>query len=132
MLQRELTDCIIGAFYTVYNTLGYGFLEKNYENAMLIELRKLGLDVEQQRPLAVYYEGVVVGEYFADIIVNHSVIIELKAAEAIRKEHAAQLTNYLKATGVEVGLLFNFGPTAEFKRVIFTQNKNPRKSAESV
>ncbi|MBT1071297.1 GxxExxY protein [Pelotalea chapellei] len=141
MLQKELTDIIIGAFYTVYNTLGYGFLEKNYENALLIELRKQGLNVEQQKPLAVHYEGIVVGEYFADIVVNNSVIIELKAAEAVRKEHAAQLTNYLKATGIEVGLLFNFGPSAEFKRVIFTQNKicenplnpsNPRSIASKV
>ena len=132
MLQKELTDIIIRAFYTVYNALGYGFLEKNYENALLIELRKHGLNVEQQKPLAVHYEGAVVGEYFADVVVNNTVIIELKAADSIRMEHTAQLTNYLKATGIEVGLLLNFGPKAEFKRIVFTQNKNPRKSAESV
>ena len=132
MLQKELTDIIIGAFFTVYNTLGYGFLEKNYENALLIELRKHGLTVEQQKPLSVHYDGVVIGEYFADIVVNNAVIIELKAAEAIRKEHTAQVTNYLKATGIEVGLILNFGPAAEFKRVVFTQNNNSRKSAESV
>ena len=132
MLQKDITEIIIGAFYTVYNTLGYGFLEKVYENSLVVELQKQGLAVDQQKPLAVHYEGTVVGEYFADLVINDSVIIELKAVQAIRSEHAAQLTNYLKATGIAVGLLLNFGPTAEFKRVIFTQNKNPRRSAASV
>lgn len=131
MLQKELTETIIGAFFKVYNSLGYGFLEKIYENALLIELRKQGLDVEQQKQLAVHYEGFLVGEYFADMIVNNSVIIELKAAEGIRKEHINQLINYLKATGIEVGMLINFGQTAEFKRVIFTQELSPRKSVRS-
>jgi GxxExxY protein len=132
MLQKELTDTIIGAFFKVYNTLGYGVLEKNYENALILELRKHDLDVDQQKPLAVRYEGTVVGEYFADIAVNDSV--ELKAAAAIRNEHVAQLTNYLKATGIEVGLFLNFGPSAEFKRVIFTRDTmfNPRRSVQSV
>jgi len=133
MLQQELTDIIIGAFYNVYNSLGYGFLEKNYENAMLIELQKHAVVVEQQKPVKVFYECQVVGEYFADLMVNDSVIIELKATEGIRKEYVAQLTNYLKATGIEVGLLLNFGPAAEFRRIIFTQRGlDPRKSAKSV
>ena len=115
MIHGELTNKIIGAFYKVYNTLGYGFLEKVYENSLKIELRKLGLKVEQQRNIKVNYEGSKVGDYFADLIVNDDVIIELKAAEAICQEHEAQLLNYLRATDKEVGLLFNFG-----KEVIFS------------
>jgi len=127
MLHEEITDLIIKAFYKVHNTLGFGFLEKIYENALLIELRNNGLSAEQQKPIKVLYEGNIVGDYFADIVANDAVILELKAAESIRKEHIAQLTNYLKATGVEVGLLLNFGASAEFKRIIFTPNrlKNP-------
>lgn len=127
MLHEEITNVILKAFYKVHNSLGYGFLEKIYENALLIEMRNNGLKAEQQKPVKVYYEGNIVGDYFADIVVNDVVILELKSAESIRKEHIAQLTNYLKATGVEVGLLLNFGSSAEFKRIIFTPNrfKNP-------
>ncbi len=114
--HKEITDLIIGAFYTVYNTLGYGFLEKVYENALAIALCKLGLDVVQQAPIHVYYEGHVVGEYFADLLVAGAVIVELKAGRALAAEHEAQLLNYLKATPYEVGLLFNFGAKPEMKR----------------
>ncbi|GIV28365.1 MAG: hypothetical protein KatS3mg027_2179 [Bacteroidia bacterium] len=121
--HKDVTDKIIKAFYKVYNTLGYGFLEKVYENAMILELRSLDLIVEKQKMIKVYYEGLEVGEYFADLIVENSVIIELKASETLCKEHESQLINYLKATDIEIGLLLNFGKTPEFKRKIFTNDK---------
>ena len=117
--HSELTEIIIKAFFNVYNSLGYGFLEKVYENSMMIELKSLGLDCEKQKPISVFYKSTQVGEYFADIIVENKVIIELKAAEGIIEEHEAQLLNYLKATNIEVGLLFNFGKQPQFKRQIF-------------
>lgn len=123
MLHEDLTNRIICAFYNVYNILGGGFLEKVYENALVIELRKIGLFVTQQESVKVYYDGVQVGDYYADIIVNGLVILELKAAESLRNEHFAQLTNYLKATDKEVGLLMNFGSKPEFKRILLTNDK---------
>lgn len=128
-LHQEITEKIIKAFYNVYNTLGFGFLEKVYENAMMIELELLHLNCEKQKQLDVYYKNKKVGEYFADIIVNQKVIIELKAAESIIPEHQAQLLNYLKATQIEVGLLLNFGKTPQIKREIF---QNQFKSVKSV
>jgi len=122
MLHSELTEKIIKAFYKVYNTLGYGFLEKVYENVLVIELKKMGFHISQQYNIKVYYDGVIVGDYFADIIVEDNVIIELKSAESLREEHKFQLINYLKATEKEVGLLLNFGKTPEFKRAIFTND----------
>lgn len=119
MLHKEITDRIINAYYKVYNTLGYGFLEKIYENSMVIALRKSGLKVEQQKNIKVYYEAEEVGDYYADLLVEEQVIIELKAAKALSDEHEAQLVNYLKATIVEVGLLINFGKEPKFKRKIF-------------
>ncbi len=123
MLHKEITSKIISAFYAVYNNLGYGFLEKVYENALIIELEKRGLTVRQQVPIQVYYEGKVVGEYFTDLLINDKVIVELKAVKEIIDAHEAQLVNYLKATNIEVGLLLNFGTEAKFKRKIFTQRK---------
>ncbi len=120
LLHQELTEKILNAFYKVYNKLGYGFLEKVYENALAIELNKMGLKCEKQKPIAVYYNEIEVGNYFADLIVNSCVIIELKAAEKISKEHEFQLINYLKATEIEVGLLLNFGKHPEFKRKIYS------------
>ncbi len=117
--HAETTGKIIKAFFTVYNDLGYGFLEKVYENALVLELKALGLSVEQQKPISVYYRGVLVGEYFADLVVDDCVIIELKSSETISPAHEAQLVNYLKATKYEVGLLLNFGKTAGYKRKIF-------------
>jgi GxxExxY protein len=131
ILHEELTGSIIAAFYTVYNSLGYGFLEKVYENALMLEMQKAGLSVVQQQPITVYYESKPVGEYFADLMVNDLIILELKTAEALRQEHALQLTNYLKGTGKQVGLVLNFGPKPEFKRVVFSHSNNPRKSAKS-
>ncbi len=123
MLHQETTGAIIKAFYTVYNTLGYGFLEKVYENALAHELTKLGLKVGQQVPIEVYYDGQLMGKYFADLVVEGRVIVEIKAAERLRPEHDAQLLNYLKATKIEVGLLLNFGPKPEFSRKIFTNDR---------
>jgi GxxExxY protein len=130
MLYEELTQKIIKAFYKVIFTLGYGFLEKVYENAMMIELNHAGLEVIKQKNIKVYYNHQVVGDYFADLIVENKVIIEIKAADCLCEEHEFQLINYLKATDIEVGLLMNFGKKAEFRRKIFTnQNKTPRYSA---
>ena len=121
--HAALTDRVIGAFYSVYNRLGYGFTEKVYENALALELRKLGLQVEQQKSIRVYYDGQVVGEYFADIVVNGAVILELKAIRQFSKEHEAQLLNYLKATTVEVGMLLNFGPKSDFRRKVYDNDR---------
>jgi GxxExxY protein len=122
MIWEEKTEQIINAFYKVYNVLGHGFLEKVYENAMVIELLNRGFNVCQQKNLPVYYQGLTVGDYFADVVVDDVVILELKAAETLRNEHYAQLTNYLKASDKEVGLLLNFGPKPDFKRIFFSNN----------
>jgi GxxExxY protein len=122
MLHEDITDKIIKAFYKINNTLGYGFLEKVYENAMEIELQNMGCRVTKQKNIKVYYENKEVGDYYADLLVNDLVIVEIKASESLRKEHEAQLINYLKATKIEVGLLLNFGKKAEFKRKIFTND----------
>ncbi len=125
MLYEEITSQIIKAFYKVNNTLGFGFLEKVYENAMKLELMNLGLKVEQQKNIRVYYEGKEIGDYYADLLVNDCVIVELKVADVLCEEHEAQLINYLKATKIEVGLLMNFGKKAEFRRKIFSnENKS--------
>ena len=121
--HADLTEKIIGAFYKVYNTLGYGFSEKVYENALAHELRKLSLKVEPQARIVVYYDGEIVGEYQADLVVNGVVIVELKAVRQLADEHEAQLLNYLKATPIEVGLLLNFGPKAEIKRKVYDNER---------
>ncbi len=123
LLYEKETNAIIRTFYNVYNELGFGFLEKVYQNALLIELRKAGMKAECQKQIKVYYSGFEVGEYFADIIVNDCVILELKAAEALVPEHEHQLINYLKATQIEVGLLLNFGKKAEFRRKVFANER---------
>lgn len=120
MLHEELTSKIINAFYEVHKILGFGFLEQVYQNALYKELCHRGLRVECQKEILVYYKGEVVGRYIADMIVNECVILELKAVQTLRIEHEWQLINYLKATGNNVGLLLNFGHSAEFKRKIFT------------
>ena len=114
-----LTHKIIGCAYTVSNVLGNGFLEKVYENALAYELRKAGLKVAQQHAVQVFYEGVVVGDYVADLIVEEEILIELKAVKALDDVHLAQRLNYLKATGLKLCLLLNFGtPRIEVKRII--------------
>lgn len=125
MLHENITKKIIEAYYKVYNTLGYGFLEKVYENALKIELKRLNLKVDQQKNIKVFYESFEVGDYFADLLIDDLVIVELKAAESLCEEHEMQLINYLKATNLEVGLLLNFGKKPEFKRKVFS---NDRKS----
>ncbi|MFH0991725.1 MAG: GxxExxY protein [bacterium] len=126
-LHHELTEKIIACFYEVYNRLGYGFLEKVYERSMIIELAREGLVAKNQQPIKVHYRGELVGDYFADIVVNNVVILELKAAEGMVEEHETQLINYLKATNIEIGLLLNFGKKPEIRRKIFT---NDRKEIE--
>jgi GxxExxY protein len=116
MTDDELTQTIIGCAYTVHNKLGSGFLEKVYENALRIELEKGGFRVKQQEPISVTYDGQVVGEYYADLWVDERVVVELKAALSLVKEHEVQLVNYLTATKVDHGLLLNFGPSVQVKR----------------
>ncbi len=123
MLHSDITEKIIEAFYKVYNTLGYGFLEKVYENSLIIKLKQFEFTIEKQKKIKVYFEGNIVGEYIADLVVNKKVIIEIKAVEELCEEHKFQLINYLKATNMEVGLLLNFGKKPEFKRVIFTNDR---------
>ncbi len=122
MKYEELTSEIINSFYKVYNTLGHGFLEKVYENAMLIELRKRGIVCEKQKQIKVYYEGEQVGDYYADITTDQKVILELKAAKGLSEENELQLINYLKATDMEVGLLLNFGKKSEFVRKVYSND----------
>ena len=121
--HSKITEEIIGAFFAVYNALGYGFLEKVYANALKLELEQRELKVMQEFSIVVTYLGKTVGEYYADLIVNDLVIVEIKAAKALAQEHEAQLLNYLKATPYEVGLLLNFGPKPEQKRRSFDNNR---------
>ena len=119
MEYEKVTETIIGCAYRVYNKMGFGFLESVYEKCLLIELRKAGLDTETQKSITVYYEGEVVGEFVADIMVNDAVIIELKSVRRIIKAHEVQLVNYLVATGKPVGLILNFGERkVEIKRKV--------------
>ncbi len=125
LLHKELTDRILKAFFDVYNELGYGFLEKVYQNSLYIELKSKGFKVDAQKQIKVYYKGAGVGEYYADLIVNDLVILELKAADCIIREFEMQLINYLRGTDVEVGLLLNFGKKPEFARKVY---ENTRKN----
>ena len=130
MEEQELTGRIINKFYKVYNALGYGFIENVYHNAMIIELAAGGLVVESEKPIAVHYYGRVVGTFCADLVVNGSVIIELKAKERLIEPHEAQLINYLRATDIEIGLLLNFGKTPEFKRKFFSNSNKKLESSD--
>ncbi len=122
--HREITDKILHVFFkVVYPQLGYGFLEKVYENAMAIALREAGLRVQQQARIPVYFHGHLVGEYFADLLVEDAVIVELKAVSQLSREHEAQLLNYLRATPYEVGLLLNFGPKPDLRRLAFDNER---------
>jgi GxxExxY protein len=126
--HSELTGKILKAFFQLHKELGYGFSEKVYQVALAFLLEEMGLVVEQQKPIRVYYHGKVIGEYVADMVINGVVLLELKAVESLSDSHAAQMLNYLKATEIEVGLLLNFGPKAEFRRKIYD---NPRKGSLS-
>jgi GxxExxY protein len=123
LLNSELTNKIIKSFYDVYNELGYGFLEKVYQNSLFIELKTKGFKVEVQKQIKVRFRGYEVGEYYPDLIVNDAVILELKAADGIVEEFENQLLNYLRATDIEVGLLLNFGKKPEFRRKVFENNR---------
>lgn len=121
MIYEELTGEIISAFYEVHQVLGFGFLEQVYQNALYKELLKRGFKCEPQKEMKVYYKGEVVGKYVADMVIADKVILELKAVCTLRPEHEWQLVNYLKATGLQVGLLLNFGQSAEVRRKILTR-----------
>ena len=124
----EVTKLVLKAFYTVYNELGYGFLEKVYENSLAIESAGLGLNIAQQVPIEVYYKEQKVGFYEADLVINDAVIVELKSVEQLMDRHEAQLLNYLMATRFEVGLLLNFGPKPTFKRKAFDNSRKGKLS----
>ena len=128
---QEITDKILHAcFKEVYHKLGYGFLEKVYANAMTAELRRAGLKVDKQAKIEVFFKGEIVGEYFADLLVENAVIVELKAKRCLMEEDEAQLLNYLRATPYEVGLLLNFGAKPDFCRKIFDNDRKPSKTWE--
>jgi len=131
MKDDDLTQKIIGCAYKVHNALGQGFLEKVYENALRIELEKLGLNIKQQEPIIVRYEGQFVGEYFADLWVDGRIVIELKAVQTLMLRHEVQLVNCLTATGIDNGLLLNFGPSVQVKRK-FREYKQKAKLLDSI
>ena len=124
MKHKELTSKISECAYKVHNTLGFGFLEAVYQNALLIELIKAGLRAEKEKKIQVYYDTQLVGDYLGDIIVEDKVILELKSVKELHPAHSAQLINYLKATGIEIGLLINFGESVAVKRKVFTPPKD--------
>src|SRR5687767_3881086 len=126
MLHRATTGKILNAFYEGYNELGHGFLESVYERAMLVELRRVGMNALRQRPLTVYYDSQGVGCFLADIIVEEAVICELKAAHTLAPAHSAQLRNYLRAGDIEVGLLLNIGEPPQFERLVFSNERKVR------
>ena len=123
MIPQELIDIILKQFYRIYNDLGYGFLERVYQNALYFALVEQGLKCETEKPIKVYHDGHVVGDYRADLFVEDSVILELKACEELNPAHEAQLINYLKATEIEVGYLLNFGKKAKFSRKVYSNNR---------
>lgn len=121
--HSDLTSKIIKASYHVYDYFGFGFLESVYEKALAIQLKKEGFKVVKQQPIKVYFEGTLVGDFRADLVVNDCVIIELKAVESIHPKHEVQLVNYLKSTEIEVGLVINFGEELKMKRKVFSNNQ---------
>ncbi len=129
MKYQELTEKLIGIFYEVYNELGFGFLESVYEKAYRMILAEQGIRFEQQPAMSVRFHGIEIGEFRADIIVESLVILEFKAARAIENSHERQLYNYLRATDLEVGLLFNFGPRPLFRRLILENDRKAAKAA---
>jgi len=134
LLHADITDRVLKTFYDVYNELGGGFLESVYHSALSIALRESGLDVASQVPVPVHFRGVVIGDFRADLTVNGRVLLELKAVSSIDPAHEGQLLHYLRATDYEVGILLNFGPKPQFKRIVL-ENRNkkirvyPRESA---
>ena len=123
-----ITEAILKSFYLVYNMLGYGFLEKVFANALAIELRRMGYTVEREARIYVYYQGEIVGEYYADLLVENVVLVETKAVKELLLEHEAQLLNYLRATPYEVGMLLNFGPEPSYIRKAFDNERKPTRT----
>ncbi len=135
--HSETTEKVIGVFYDVYNELGYGFLESTYAEAMVLALKQAGLAAEREVPIPVWFRGTKVGQYFADIVVDNVVLLELKAARTVDSAHEAQLLHYLRATEIEVGLLLNFGLRPQFRRLLFDNDRkkireNPCESVAKV
>jgi GxxExxY protein len=122
LIHKSLTDSILNSFYEVYNQLGYGFLERVYQNALYLELKNKGLEVLPQKRCPVFYKQIEVGEYFADLVVNNIIILELKASESIIDKHELQLQNYLKASNIELGFVLNFGKKPDFVRKIYSNS----------
>lgn len=121
LIYRDLSYQVVGMAMQVHRQLGYGFLEKVYENALMVLLKRAGIQAAQQTPLKVMFEGVVVGDYFADILVDNKIILELKSCESVTPTHRAQVLNYLKATKLELGFIFNFGKKSlEHERLVRT------------
>lgn len=127
LLHRDITDKILKCFYEVFNNLGYGFLERIYENSMVNEHKRNGIKCESQKLINVFYKGDLAGQYCSDLLVENLVIVDLKACEVLKEEHEYQLINYLCATNIEVGLLLNFGKKPEFKRKLFINNLKKNK-----
>jgi GxxExxY protein len=119
----RLSEQILGIFYQVHKDLGFGFSEKVYQRAFSLALREAGLGVEEQVSIKVYFHGELVGEFFADMLIDNVILLELKSVSTILEEHEAQLLNYLKATEIEVGYIMNFGKSASFKRKIYDNNR---------
>ena len=124
MKHQDLTAKIIQCAFKVHNALGFGFLETVYQNALIIELKKANLSAEKEKRIQVHYDDQIVGDYIADIIVEDNVILELKSVKELHDAHSAQLINYLKATGIEVGLLINFGESVQIKRKVYTPSRS--------
>lgn len=123
LIHADITHEIIGAFYDVYNALGFGFVESVYANALPIALAKRGLELEREKPLTVQYRGILVGSFRADLLVEDKVIVEIKVADHITALHERQTLNYLRASGIPVGLIFNFGPKAETRRMYWSEGR---------
>ncbi|HZE82439.1 MAG TPA: GxxExxY protein [Candidatus Polarisedimenticolia bacterium] len=126
--HSELTDLIIAVFYEVYNELGFGFLESVYRKSLCLALLQKGVSVEQEVPVAVFFRGQNVGDFRADLVVNRTILLELKTAEQIIAAHASQVLNYLRSTALELGLILNFGPKPQVRRLLLD---NSRKHAKS-
>lgn len=132
LLEADLTERVIGSIYAVHRELGHGFLESVYENSLALALRENGVTAVQQAPLQVTFHGQVVGEFRADLLIDGRLIVEIKAVAKLAAAHETQLVNYLKATGVRVGLLMNFDPVPEFKRRVFDLASNRPRSSASI
>jgi GxxExxY protein len=123
LIHRKITGPLIDLFFYIYRTLGFGFLERVYSNAMVVAGKNRGLDIQPHVPIHVHFDGAIIGRYQADLVINKCIIAELKTVSMLTVDHEAQLLNYLKATEYEVGFLFNFGPKAQYKRMVFDNKR---------